>query len=122
MIILRFVRAILGRIIIFFDWLTRGPKRKRSAEELASLTEATQHMAIYQFYTCPFCVKTRRALHQLNLPIELRDARPEGEHRTALLEGGGRVKVPCLRIEEAAGTKWLYESNDIIAYLEERYA
>ena len=122
MIILRFVRAILGRIIIFFDWLTRGRKKKRSAEELASLTEATQHMSIYQFYTCPFCVKTRRALHQLNLPIELRDARSEGEHRSALLEGGGRVKVPCLRIEREDGTEWMYESNDIIAYLREQFA
>ncbi len=122
MIILRFVRAILGRIIIFFDWLTRGRKKKRSAEELASLTEATQHLSIYQFYTCPFCVKTRRALHQLNLPIELRDARSEGEHRTALLEGGGRVKVPCLRIESEDGTEWMYESNNIIAYLREQFA
>ena len=122
MIILRFVRAILGRIIIFFDWLTRGRKKKRSAEEIASLTEATQHMSIYQFYTCPFCVKTRRALHQLNLPIELRDARSEGEHRTALLEGGGRVKVPCLRIESEDGTEWMYESNNIIAYLREQFA
>ena len=122
MIILRFVRAILGRIIIFFDWLTRGPKKKRSAEELASLAEATDHMSIYQFYTCPFCVKTRRALHRLNLPMELRDARSEGEHRTALLEGGGRVKVPCLRIESGDGSEWMYESNDIIAYLRERFA
>ena len=55
MIILRFVRAVLGRIIIFFDWLTRGPKKKRSAEELASLAEATDNLSIYQFYTCPFC-------------------------------------------------------------------
>ena len=122
MIILRFVRAILGRIIIFFDWLTRGPKRKRSTEELAGLAKATDHMSIYQFYTCPFCVKTRRALHRMNLPIELRDARSEGEHRTALLKGGGRVKVPCLRIEREDGSEWMYESNDIIAYLRERFA
>jgi glutaredoxin len=122
MIILRFIRAVLGRIIIFFDWLSRPKKAVRSDGELAQLAEDTSHLSIYQFYTCPFCVKTRRALHRLNLPIELRDARPEGEHRSALLEGGGRVKVPCLRIEEGGGTEWLYESDDIIAYLEERYA
>ena len=93
MIILRFIRAVLGRIIIFFDWLSRPKKAVRSDGELAQLAKDTTHLSIYQFYTCPFCVKTRRALHRLNLPIELRDARPEGEHRSALLEGGGRVRT-----------------------------
>ena len=122
MIILRIIREILGRIIIFFDWLTRPRKKARSEGDLEQIATETSHLSIYQFQSCPFCVKTRRALHRLNLPIELRDARSEAEHRTALLEGGGRVKVPCLRIDEADGTKWLYESNDIIAFFEERYA
>ncbi|MDF3852182.1 hypothetical protein [Achromobacter denitrificans] len=30
--------------------------------------------------------------------------------------------MPCLRIEEAGGTRWMYESSDIIAYLEQRFA
>ncbi|MXY52559.1 MAG: glutathione S-transferase domain-containing protein, partial [Gammaproteobacteria bacterium] len=30
--------------------------------------------------------------------------------------------VPCLRIESAAGTRWMYESADIIDYLDSRLA
>ena len=122
MIILRLIRTVLGYIVIFFDWLTRPRKRQRSETEQASLQAETQNLSIYQFYACPFCVKTRRALHRLNIPIELRDAKQEGEHRSALLEGGGRVKVPCLRIDEEDGTQWMYESDVIIEYLETRFA
>ena len=42
--------------------------------------------------------------------------------RAALLAGGGKIKVPCLRIEENGESRWMYESNDIIRYLESRFA
>ncbi len=52
----------------------------------------------------------------------MKDAKNDAEARAALQAGGGKVKVPCLRIEDADGTRWMYESNDIIAYLEKRFA
>jgi glutathione S-transferase len=61
-------------------------------------------------------------LHRLNVPVALRDAKHDPVHRQALLEGGGRVKVPCLRIDEGDKTTWMYESKDIIAYLDGRFA
>ena len=61
-------------------------------------------------------------MYKLNLPIEKRNA-PEGSaHRTELLEGGGKVKVPCLRIEKDGKVEWMYESSQIISYLEKRFA
>ncbi|MFA4912707.1 MAG: glutathione S-transferase N-terminal domain-containing protein, partial [Burkholderiaceae bacterium] len=42
--------------------------------------------------------------------------------RAELQQGGGKVKVPCLRIDEAGQTRWMYESDDIIAFLERRFA
>ena len=36
--------------------------------------------------------------------------------------GGGKIKVPCLHIQEEGQSRWLYESNAIIAYLEQRFA
>ena len=49
--------------------------------------------------------------------IELRSTSKK-EHSTALLKGGGKTQVPCLRIDEGTSTQWLYESNDIIAYVD----
>jgi glutathione S-transferase len=40
------------------------------------------------------------------------------EHAQALMAGGGKTQVPCLRIEHANGdVEWMYESDDIIRYL-----
>ena len=48
--------------------------------------------------------------------IELRSTSKK-EHATALLKGGGKTQVPCLRIDEGKSVRWLYESNDIITYI-----
>jgi glutaredoxin len=81
-----------------------------------------QHLALYQFHACPFCVKTRRTLHKLNVPVALRDAKNDAQARSELEQLGGKIKVPCLRIEENGQSTWLYESKAIIAYLDERFA
>ena len=83
---------------------------------------AASALALYQFNGCPFCVKVRRTLRRLNVPVELRDASGNAEHRQTLLAEGGKIKVPCLRIEEDDQTRWLYESDAINAYLESRFA
>jgi len=61
-------------------------------------------------------------MYKLNLPIEKRSASEGSSHRDDLLQGGGKIKVPCLRIEENGKVEWLYESSDIIRYLEKRFA
>jgi glutaredoxin len=120
-LILNALREGLGRAIAFVDLITRpqplqrSPKLQRQAE-----TEA-RALYLYQFYACPFCIKTRRALHRLNVPVETRDAQHDPVHRAALETGGGKVQVPCLRIDAGGDTRWLYESNEIIAYLEQRF-
>lgn len=120
--LIKALRIGLGQTIVGLDLLTRPRKLKRSAEAQKQVEEQTAGLALYQFQACPFCVKTRRAMHKLNLPIALHDVKKDPEHREALLAGGGRIKVPCLRIEEEGRTAWMYESNDIIAYLNKRFA
>ncbi|WP_313739522.1 glutathione S-transferase N-terminal domain-containing protein [Pseudomonas sp.] len=119
--IVKVLRVGLGQLIVFGDWISRPAKRKRDPAAQAQVEEQARDLALYQFHACPFCVKTRRALHRLNVPVTLRDAKHDPQHRQALLEGGGRIKVPCLRIEEGNEVRWMYESNDIIAYLERRF-
>ncbi|WP_428609692.1 glutaredoxin family protein [Sedimenticola sp.] len=116
------VRWILGRLILLADALTRPRGVTRPTEKQTALDQQTRHLALYQFKACPFCVKVRRFLKRHTLNIETRDAKGDPQHREALLTGGGAIKVPCLRIEDDEhGTRWLYESTEIIRYLERQY-
>jgi glutathione S-transferase len=81
-----------------------------------------QSLALYQFNTCPFCIKARQEMRRLSLPIDKRDAQHNAANRDELLKGSGATKVPCLKITEANGqTRWLQDSNAIVAYLRERF-
>lgn len=119
-ILLKAMREGLGRLIVFFDWVFSPKKLKRGEKEQADVNQQAQSLKLYQFYACPFCIKTRRNMKRLNLPIETRNAQ-SGQYRAELLAGGGEVKVPCLRIKEQGKITWMYESSDIIQYLDERF-
>ena len=120
--LIKLLRNVLGQLIIFLDFISRPRKLKRTAEAQAAVIRDAGQLSLYQFHACPFCVKTRRSLHRLNVPVALRDAKNDIQARQELEEQGGRIKVPCLRIEENGQSKWLYESKAIIAYLEQRFA
>ncbi len=119
--LLKVLREGLGRLIVFIDWVSRSRAVKRTSEAQAIVDSQTKGLALYQFYACPFCTRTRRAIYKLNLSIETRDIRKHTHYREELEANGGKVKVPCLRIEEAGNVRWLYESKDIIRYLNERF-
>ncbi|MFT6190462.1 MAG: glutaredoxin [Oleispira sp.] len=117
------VRAILGALILFFNWVFTPKSIKREATEQAEIDTQTQKLALYQYAACPFCVKVRRAMKRNGLNIETRDAKRSEQAKEELVNGGGQLKVPCLRIEEDNGEVcWMYESGDIINYLEQRFS
>ncbi len=120
--IVKALRIGLGQLIVVLDLITRPRKLKRDPAAQAKIEQHAKGLSLYQFHACPFCVKTRRTLHRLNVPVALRDAKNDEQHRQALLEGGGKIKVPCLRIEENGKTTWMYESKAIIAYLDQRFS
>jgi len=77
-----------------------------------------QSMALYHFDGCPYCAMTRQAIGQLGLDIEQRNIQRDNQHRSDLIQGGGKKQVPCLRIKHENGdVQWLYESGDIINFL-----
>jgi glutaredoxin len=120
--LVKFIRQALGYLIVLIDLVSRPKKLKRSNEAQAKVDGDIANMSLYQFYACPFCIKTRRALHRLNLPMQTRSASEGSQHRQVLLDGGGAIKVPCLRIEQGNEVKWMYESSEIIKYLNQRFA
>jgi Glutathione S-transferase len=114
------MREGLGRLIVLIDWVFSPKKIKRSESEQAEVKKQVESLKLYQFYACPFCIKTRRTIKRLNLPMETRNAQT-GQFRAELLAGGGEVKVPCLRVKEGGDITWMYESSDIMAYLDKRF-
>lgn len=72
---------------------------------------------LYYFATCPYCIKVRVQLWLLGVHLPLCNIHSDVKNKNALLEGGGKLQVPCLRIESTDGNvKWLYESADIYDY------
>ena len=120
--IVKALRVGLGQLIVFLDWVSRPAKLKRDPVAQAKVEQEARGLSLYQFHACPFCVKTRRTLHRLNVPVTLRDAKNNEQDRQTLLNEGGKIKVPCLRIEEDGKTTWMYESKAIIAYLDKRFS
>jgi glutaredoxin len=117
------IRWVLGSLILFVDWLTAPKGIQRPEEVQTAIDEQASTLTLYQYKACPFCVKVRRSMKRLSLPVETRDANRCDTAKGELLAGGGRLKVPCLRVVDAAGGEsWMYESKDIINYLEGRFA
>lgn len=118
--LLKLLREGLGRLVIFISFFIPINRHLRSEDEQKCVDDATDSMSLYQFYACPFCLKTRRALKRLGLKIQTRDAQKNPD-RAELLSEGGAIKVPCLRIDNGNESIWMYESDEIIAYLEQRF-
>ena len=116
------IRLILGKLILLYNWIFTPKSVNRDPGDQALIDEQTATLTLYQYEACPFCVKVRRAMKRQGLNIKLRDVKRNEGARKELLEGGGDLKVPCLRIGEGErGFQWMYESKDIIGYLEGRF-
>ncbi len=116
------LRVILGPIMLAKEWVTRPKGVVRTPEQQQAVDRQCQALALYQFNTCPFCIKVRQEMRRLSLPIEKRDAQHDATHRQALQTGSGATKVPCLRISDASGkTQWLQDSAAIVTYLRARF-
>jgi glutaredoxin len=117
------LRVVLGPVMLLKERLTQPAGVQRPTAEQAAVDQQCQSLALYQFSTCPFCIKVRQEMRRLSLPIEKRDAQHHAANRDALMQGSGATKVPCLKITEADGqTRWLQDSGAIVAYLRERFA
>lgn len=75
---------------------------------------------LYHSVLCGFCHRVRRYMAGAGWEIPLVDTLRNRAARAALVEGGGRATVPCLKITRENEVIWMYESLDIIDYLEAR--
>ena len=118
----RTLRIVLGPFMHLWEFASRPQGVVRAPELQQAVNQQCQKLVLYQFTTCPFCIKVRQEMRRLSLPIERRDAQHHQHNRDELNQGGGTVKVPCLKITDADGQiRWLFESGAIISYLQGRF-
>jgi glutaredoxin len=75
-------------------------------------------LELFKKDNCPFCQRVYKTLARLDVPVRLRDIRTEREAVETLERVGGKRQVPCLFIDG----KPLYESADIVRFLDENFA
>ncbi len=74
---------------------------------------------LYNIEMSPYCRKVREKFNELNLHYRVENVGKFSARRPELVERGGKMMVPYL-IDPNTGTE-MYESDDIVAYLEETY-
>lgn len=79
-----------------------------------------QPLELYEFEACPYCRKVREALTMLDLEAMIYPCPKDAPRfRKKVVAKGGKAQFPYL-VDPNTG-KAMYESDDIIAYLYERY-
>ena len=116
---MKLIRWFVGRLILFINRITLPTPILRKNIEQEKINVKTKNLTVYQFEACPFCVKVRRFIRKNSLKINIKDAKNNKTFKTELVNEGGKHKVPCLRIDKInSKTEWLYESTEIIKFLE----
>jgi glutathione S-transferase len=91
----------------------------RGAFRTASRPPA-QPLELYSFEASPFCRLVRERLCELELPYWLHNVARGSPRREAFVARSGRMQVPWL--VDPNGGRELFESADIVAYLDAEYA
>ena len=78
-----------------------------------------EKLELFFYPECPFCQRVLATIMNLGIrdSIELRDIHVDDSARQTLVEIGGKQQVPCLFIDGEP----LYESGDIVNWLEEKF-
>ncbi len=73
---------------------------------------------LYYFPSCPYCQYVLHALENLPIKVTLKNIMENFDFRNELMLGGGKTQVPCLRVLDDASEEWMYESRDIVEFLQ----
>jgi glutaredoxin len=113
-------RLILGRMSLrdLFDAVRRAPPPPAGDGHARSRAGATLDLELFKKDSCPYCQRVFKTLARLEVPVRLRDIRGDADAVETLVRVGGKRQVPCLFVDG----KPMYESADIVRFLEETFA
>jgi hypothetical protein len=107
-----------------FEWYEGTLKRKQftlSPGERVKKGDALKGLTLYHFWASPFSRRVRKTLAKHQVEIPMRNVLANDSDWKEMVQGGKRDLCPCLKIEQPGQpVQWMYESNDIIRYIESR--
>ena len=119
----KLLRRILMPFMLIYAAVSKPKPITREPAAQSQVDDACRQLTLYQYSTCPFCIKVKKEIHRLALPIAMANVLKDQQARAELEQKGGQVKVPCLKIvADDGGEQWMYESEDIKRYLQQRFA
>lgn len=95
------------------------PKGIRARPSVSEREQPTELLVLYNFEASPYCKKVRERIHELNLDCHIKNVGKGSARRPELVELGGKMLVPYL-VDPNTDVA-MYESDDILAYLEREY-
>ncbi len=111
-------RSGLATVAVVASGLIRGTAGSRARPSRSP----ARPLELYGFEASPFCRLVREELCELELPYRLRNVAKGSPRREALAARTGKIQVPFLVDPNPDREVALFESADIIAYLERTYA
>lgn len=95
------------------------PRGREVRPDLQTRQQPDELPVLYNIEASPYCRKVRETLCELNLDYRIENVGKFSARRPELVDRGGKMMVPYL-IDPNTGDE-MYESDDIIAYLENNY-
>lgn len=102
----------------YIDALRQRPPEGGGDGRCRTKTGESLDLELYKFDSCPYCQHVFRAVRRLAVPVRYRDIWEDEAAARRLVEVGGLDQVPCLLVDGRP----LYESADIVAFLERHFA
>jgi glutaredoxin len=82
------------------------------------MATSDKSLVLYVKNLCPYCRKVTTYMSQNDIDIPIKDVYSDVDAMAELVTVGGKNQAPCLFVDG----KPLYESDDIIAFLEKEFA
>ncbi len=95
------------------------PKGRKVRAGFENRDQPDELPVLYNFEFSPYCRKVREVFNELNLDYRVENVGKMSSRRPELEQRGGKVQVPYL-IDPNTGEE-MYESDDIVEYLEDVY-
>jgi glutathione S-transferase len=95
---------------------------QRSSKEQQRVDRLAQAITLYDHSTCANSTRVRHHIKELNIPVTVKNLKRCYAYEKELLTGTGKIKVPCLRVESKSGSHWVQEYDEILRYLDSKFA